>query len=105
MPVLQSLFYTYKVGKLTVIGFDARHLDGEHREACRDHLLSLVENNSCEYLVVDLMDVPIVESWILGVLAAIQESGVTVDLYHPTAAIREVLETTHLDSRLHVRQD
>lgn len=104
MTLAKDLFYTYKTGKLTVIGFDGKHLAGEQRDRCRDLLLQLVEHHECEYLVVDLMDVPVVSSWILGILAAIRSSGVHVELYHPTAGMRDILETTHLDKLLHVRE-
>jgi len=49
------------------------------------------------------MGVPVVSSWILGVLAAIRNHGVQVELYHPSADMREVLDVTHLDQFLHVR--
>jgi anti-anti-sigma factor len=99
-------FYVYKTGKLTVIGFDGRHLrEPGGSEACRDELLRLVDSNACEVLVVDLMDVDIVSSWILGVLAVVRSKGVDVELYHPSAEVRDVLAVTHLDDLLHVRDD
>lgn len=99
-------FYVYKTGRLTVIGFAARHLaEPESRVACRDELLRLIDEHACEVLVVDLMDVDIVSSWVLGILAAVRSHGIDVELYHPSPEIREILAVTHLDDLLHVRHD
>ena len=100
------MFHVYKTGKLTVVGFDGRLLsEPMTAEPCRDRLLQLVDHHDCEVLVVDLMDVPIISSWVLGILAAVKSHGVEVELYHPTAEIRGVLSTTHLDDLLHIRHD
>lgn len=97
-------FHVYKRGKLTVIGFDGRVLNNTSQAGkCRDHLLELVDHHDCQVLAVDLMDVDIVSSWILGILAAIKSRGVDVQLYHPSPEIRGVLSVTHLDEMLPVR--
>lgn len=99
-------FHIFKRGKLTVIGFDGRLLnEAAHANACRDRLLDLVDHHDCQVLVVDLMEVGIVSSWILGILAAIKQHGVDVQLYHPSPEIRDVLSVTHLDSMLSVRHE
>jgi anti-anti-sigma factor len=99
-------FHVYKTGRLTVVGFAARHLaEPEYRVACRDELLRLIDEHSCEVLVVDLMEVDIVSSWVLGILAAVRSHGIDVELYHPSPEIREILAITHLDDLLHVRHD
>lgn len=97
-------FHVFKRGKLTVIGFDGRLLNNSsHANECRDRLLELIDHHDCQVLVVDLMEVGIVSSWILGILAAIKQHGVDVQLYHPSPEIRDVLSVTHLDSMLPVR--
>lgn len=102
----ESTFHIYKAGALTVIGFDGRGLNEPGSvETCRDMLLRLIDEHDCQVLVVDLMDVGIVSSWVLGILAAVKRHGVQVELYHPSAEIRDVLSTTHLDDLLHVRHD
>lgn len=99
-------FHVYKKGKLTVIGFDGRYLNEPRRiSECRDQLLELVDHHECQMLVVDLTEVDLVSSWILGILAAIHQHGVRVDLYHPSRDIRGVLSVTHLDQLLHVRHE
>lgn len=102
----ESIFHIYKTGTLTVIGFDGRGLnDPAGVETCRDRLLRLIDEHDCQVLVVDLMDVGIVSSWVLGILAAVKRHGVQVELYHPSAEIRAVLSMTHLDDLLHIRHD
>lgn len=97
-------FHVYKKGRLTVIGFDGKHLaNRDNQEGVRDSLLALLTTQDCQILAVDLMEVQIVSSWVLGILAAVHQSGVSVQLYHPTASLQEVLETTRLDTLLHVR--
>lgn len=103
---MDAYFHVYKTGRLTVVGFDARHLaDPQCQESCCDEMLRLIEDHSCEFLVVDLMDVSLVTSWVIGILAAVKKHGIRVELYHPSPVIREILSTTHLDDLLHIRHD
>jgi anti-anti-sigma regulatory factor len=103
---MDRYFHVYKAGKLTVIGFDARHLsDPLCQDACRNRLLELIDAHDCEILVVDLMEVTPVTSWVIGVLAAVRRRGTGVELYHPSPVIREILETTHMNQILHIRHD
>lgn len=104
MTTAVTCFHVYKSGKLTVVGFDGRQLnDPRLADLCRDQLLALCEHHDCQVLAVDLMDVDIVSSWILGILAAIHREGVDVELYHPSPEIRGVLSETRLDRLLHIR--
>jgi anti-sigma B factor antagonist len=99
-----ELFHVYKNGRLTVIGFEGRHLeDPDAAELIRERLLGLVDRNDCEVLVVDLLDVQLISSWILGVLASVGSHKIAVELYHPSPEICGVLDMTHLDRVLHVR--
>lgn len=41
----------------------------------------------------------------LGIMAAVKSHRIRVELYHPNAAMREILHNTHLDSLLHVRHE
>lgn len=103
---MNAYFHVYKTGKLTVVGFEARHLaDPQCQDACRDELQYLTQSHGCKILVVDLMEVSAVNSWVLGILAALQKRGVEVELYHPSPEIRKILVTTHMGDHLHVRHD
>lgn len=89
---------------MTVIGFDGKYIDDPiHTNPIREHLLEMIERSDCEILVVDMLDVGVVSSWVLGILAAIQRSGVQVELYHPSKEMQDVLEVTNLSNYLHVR--
>jgi anti-anti-sigma factor len=106
LTTMDALFHVFKTGKLTVIGFDGRRLsDPAAAQECRERLLRLVDEHDCEVLVVDLMDVGVVSSWVLGILAAVKSHGVRVELYHPSGEIRNVLSSTHLDELLHIRHE
>ncbi|MEZ6067008.1 MAG: STAS domain-containing protein [Planctomycetaceae bacterium] len=99
-------FHVYKQGQLTIIGFDGKALTDPRQEiACRDELLRMIDHADCQILAVDLMQVPVISSWILGILAAIKQKGVQVELYHPNPQMRDVLSVTRLDELLHVRHD
>src|SRR5262245_36291232 len=96
--------HVFKAGRLTIVGFTATHaLSPEHVDDGRLQLEQLAEQHGCEELVVDVYDLPIVSSWILGLLAHLQRSGIHVHLYHPSREIREILRVTHLDEVLDVR--
>ena len=100
-----NLFHVYKTGRMTVIGFEGRHLENPlHADTVREQLMHMVKHHDCEILVVDLMNLGVVSSWILGVLAAIQQSGTDVELYHPSDEIRQILDITKLNQLLHVRE-
>jgi hypothetical protein len=74
--IVNPYFHVYKTGKLTVVGFEAKHLsEPQCQAACRDQLLRLTGSHACKTLVVDLMDVSVVSSWVIGVLAAVKKYG------------------------------
>ncbi|WP_417849490.1 STAS domain-containing protein [Thalassoglobus sp.] len=99
-----NLFHIYKTGRLTVIGFEGKHLENPlYADSVRDQLLGMIRHHDCEVLVVDLMDVGLISSWILGVLTAIKQSGTDIELYHPSKEIQHVLDVTQLSTYLHVR--
>lgn len=99
-----SQFHIYHTGPFTVIGFDGRDLNSpETGEQIRENLLELIDDSRCQILVVDMREVDIIGSWILGLFAALRARGVCVELYHPMPEIRRILQTTHLDQMLHVR--
>lgn len=100
----RNCFHVYRTGQVTVIGFNGRDLEqAEFSEEIHDGLIQLVQSHQCEVLVVDLTNVSVVSSWLLGILVALREHGTVVELYHPSPDIREMLSTAHLDKRLHVR--
>ena len=101
----EEYFHVFKTGRLTVIGFEGKQLsDFSSVSTCRDSLLNLLDGPECELLVVDLMDVGVVSSWLLGVLAAVRQRGIEVHVYHPSKEIRRVLNSTRFDELMTVRK-
>ena len=100
-------FYVFKRGRLTVIGFDAQHLVDDRRSLheCQQMLLDVIEHNDCQILAVDLSELGVVSSWVLAVLMAAYRAGIEVHLYHASRDITDVLEVTHLDELLRVRDN
>ena len=102
---LDKHFHVFKKGQLTVIGFNALHATKrENAVACRDRLLEIIEENACQDLVVDLAEMPIVSSWILGLLVAVQKSGIRVHAYHPSEEVREAIDFTRLNTVFDMRE-
>ena len=96
--------HVFKTGRLTVVGFTAKHaLSPERADDCRRRLEQLAEEHGCQELIVDLYELPVVSSWILGMLASLQRLGIRVHLYHPSAEFREILQVMHLDEVMDVR--
>ena len=94
-------FHLYKTGKLTVIGFDGKHLaDPDVAIDVRDSLLELLRTSPCQLLAVDLLPVHFVSRCFLGFLVAVRQSGLSVQLYHPNEQLQEVLAATRLESIL-----
>ena len=103
--VNSEYFHVYKTGTLTVVGLNGQHLlEPRTVDECRDELLGLVGSDECQVLVVDLLDVGVVTSGVLGILAAVQQRGIEVHVYHPASDMLGVLKATHLDELLNVRE-
>jgi anti-anti-sigma factor len=87
----------YDAGVSTLIGFkDVEVVDDQRLEAFREGLQSLIQENQCKTLVIDLTGVKIVSSGTLGFLFSLNRQGVTIKIYNPSEGIREVLEITKL---------
>ncbi|MBT6157430.1 MAG: hypothetical protein HOL01_16065 [Planctomycetaceae bacterium] len=100
-----EFFHVYKTGPLTIVGFQGKHLSEPRSvDECLDRLLALVGSDVCQLLVVDLAEVGVVSSWVLGILASVQQQGIEVHIYHAADDMQGVLKTTHLDALLDVRE-
>ena len=97
-------FHVFKKGKLTVIGFTALHATKrENAAACRERLIEIIDEHACQDLIADLADMPIVSSWILGLLVAVQKAGIRVHAYHPSKEVNEAINTTRLNTVFDMR--
>lgn len=95
----------YEAGSLTVVGFGGREvLDHINVAECRDELVSLIKENDCTSLAVDLTGVRLIPSGLLGLLASIHKLGVELHLYNACDDIREVLEITKLDQLIQLHE-
>ena len=100
-PILE----VYSVGPTTVVGFGGRDvLDNVNVAVCRDEILKLIEDVNCQVLAFDLTGVKLLPSGLLGLLTSIVKHDVAVHLYNPSEDIREVLETTKLNTIMEVHE-
>lgn len=95
----------YQTGPVTVVGFAGKDVPDEVCIAgYRDQLFKLIEDTKCEVLAFDLTGVILVPSGMLGVLVSLRKRLERIELYNPSADIREVLEMTKLISLFEIRE-
>ncbi len=100
-PILE----VYRIGPTTIVGFGGRDvLDTVNVAVCREEILSLIEKVKCEVLAFDLTGVKLLPSGLLGLLTSIAKQDVAVHLYNPSEDIRDVLETTKLNTLMEVHE-
>lgn len=98
-PILE----VYSVGPTTIVGFGGRDvLDHINIAVCRDEIIQLIQDVGCHTLAFDLTGVRLLPSGLLGLLTSILKLKVAVHLYNPSADIRDVLETTKLNTLMEV---
>lgn len=81
----------------------------ESFEEVADELLSVVENENCRKLIIDLGNVQYLHSMALGQLVKLEKSLIAVGgqlrLCNLQPTVKELFEITGLDSVLDIRQD
>lgn len=93
----------YETGPLTVVGFGGREiLDQVNLAACREQIVSLVEQHGTQTMAFDLTGVKLVPSGLLGLLASLRRMGIEVQIYNPSVDVAEVLEVTKLNEVLRI---
>ena len=98
-PILE----VYRIGPTTVVGFGGRDvLDHINVAVCRDEILKLIGEVKCDVLAFDLTGVSLLPSGLLGLLTSITRQNVQVHIYNPSEDIKEVLETTKLNTIMKV---
>jgi len=83
--------------ELCVIGFGERDPLDISVPDCQTEINQLIESKSSKAIAVDLTGIGLVASGMLGLLAALNRSGVKVMLFNPSADISEVLDITNLN--------
>ena len=102
---LEPILQVYSAGETTVVGFGGRDvLDTVNLAVCREELLDLIKENGAKRIAFDLTGVVLMPSGLLGLLASLRKEGVEVHIYNPSQDVREVLEVTHLDQVMTVRE-
>lgn len=101
----QPLVEVYAAGPTTVVGFGGRDVLADVNIAlCRENLLKVVRENSCQVLAFDLTGVRLMPSGLLGLLASLRKEGIEVHLYNPSEDVRDVLQTTNLDQVMPIHE-
>lgn len=100
-PILE----VYQTGQTTVVGFGGRDILSDVNVAlCRDELLELMNQESCQVVAFDLTGVRLIPSGLLGLLASLRNHNAEVHLYNPSDDVREVLAITGLDQIMPIHQ-
>ncbi len=100
MAVRLDTIDVYRSGPLTVVGFGKRNALDVNVIVCQNELAKAMRESNCHTLAVDLTNVRLVASGMLGVFASIQRRGVRVLLFNPSPDLVDVLEITKLDRLL-----
>ena len=105
MPRETRILKLYQVGQVTIVGFGNEDvLDNVNVADCRDEIIGLIREHGTEVFAFDLTGVKLIPSGLLGLLASLRELKVRVDIINPSEDIREVLEITHLDQIMNIRE-
>jgi anti-anti-sigma factor len=107
-----AIFTVEETGERTVVAFrDWRSSLEVYYESggdvfisqAREQIERLRSEHQCKVLVVDLTSVVFMPSWLVGMLVSQQKGGLHIELLHPSASIREMLQTTKLNRLFVVR--
>lgn len=100
-PILE----VYQIGPTTIVGFGGKDvLDTVNVAACREEIIKLIEQAQCGILAFDLTGVTLLPSGLLGLLTSITKQDVDVHLYNPSDDIKDVLETTKLNTIMEIHE-
>ena len=95
----------YQTGELTVVGFGGRDVPDEVCIAAyRNQLFQMVADHQCKVLAFDLTGVTLVPSGMLGVLTSLRTKVERLEIYNPSADVREVLRMTRLDQLFDIKE-
>ncbi|MEX2317288.1 MAG: STAS domain-containing protein [Pirellulales bacterium] len=87
-----------ETGKRTVVAFlESDTWDFHFLARCEDELDDLIEHCAFETLAFDLTGVERISSTLLGIFLSLKRCGFEIELLNPSAEVRDVLETMHLE--------
>jgi hypothetical protein len=97
-----SVFTVEGTGERTVVSF-RDWLGSCYREGTTvfvaragDELKGLISQGQCKVLAIDMTPVDPMPSVFLGLLATLRKGGVKIELLHPSASVRTMLDVTNL---------
>jgi anti-anti-sigma regulatory factor len=95
----------YQTGELTVVGFGGKDVPDEVCIAAyREQLLDLIAEHGTKVLAFDLTGVLLVPSGMLGVLTTLRQRVDRLEIYNPSADVREVLRLTKLERLFDIKE-
>ena len=101
-----GLLKVYSVGPVTVLGFSGKDVPSEFNVAhYRAAISDLLQLNNSSIVAFDLTGVRLVPSGMLGLLVSltrIPNHPLTVQMYNPSADVREVLAITKLNRMIEI---
>ena len=107
-----SIFAVVETGERTVVAFNdwpstRQRCRGVEdivvRKEIRDEFHDLIGQHQCKVLTIDVTDVDLMPSAVVGLLVGLRSKGVKVELLHPSESVRESLRATKLDRLLSIR--
>lgn len=100
-----NVLKVYQTGELTVVGFGGQDVPDEVCIAAyRDQLIALINQVQCKVLAFDLTGVTLIPSGMLGVLTSLRSRVERIELYNPSADVREVLRMTRLEQLFDIKE-
>lgn len=103
-----GLLKVYSVGPVTVLGFAGQDVPSEFNVAhYRAAISDLLKSNKSATVAFDLTGVRLVPSGMLGLLVSltrIPDLALTVQVFNPSADVREVLAITKLNRMIEIHE-
>jgi len=95
----------YKSADVTLDDVGGREVfDQTNIGACREQISALVKQDNIRTLAFELTGVQLIPSGMLGLMASLRDLGVTVQIFNPSADVREVLEITKLNQLFEIHE-
>jgi len=94
----------YKTGVHTIVGFGGKDVPSETCIAFyRDELLQMIDEFHCKVLGFDMTGVILIPSGMLGVMTSLRKKVDRIEIYNPSADVREVLHLSRLERLFDVK--
>ena len=86
-----------------IVGFDSPDfLDIDRFGQMRKKLAGLIEESSCQTLIIDLEGLDCLTSGVFGFFATLIDLGVEIQIANPSEQIQDILHTTRLNDKIDI---